>query len=253
MHCAPVRMFLLVTAIVIVSYLLGSIPSGLLISKSQGIDIREHGSKNIGATNVWRTMGKKWGLIAFFCDTFKGWLAVVVGMWLAAHWGYDVPLPRGKSETVHLARDFAGIAGALGCILGHNFPIWLKFKGGKGVATSLGVIIGMMPLVSIIIFAVWGVVLKLTRYVSLASIIAAISLPLTVIFMLFFGPTEGWAAVKGWGNFHFAVLACLLVIKRHIPNIKRLLAGTELRFGAPKPAPTDGPGESTTTSETPQS
>ena len=234
-------MILLVAAIVIVSYLLGSIPSGLLISKSQGIDIREHGSKNIGATNVWRTMGKKWGLFAFLCDTFKGWLAVAAGMWLAAHWGYNVTVAHGHVEPRHLESDFAGIAAALGCILGHNFPIWLRFKGGKGVATSLGVIIGMMPLVSIIIFAVWGAVLKLTRYVSLASIIAAISLPITVIVMLFFGPSHGWAAVKGWGNFHFAVLACLLVIKRHVPNIKRLIAGTELRFGTPKPAPEPPP------------
>src|SRR3954469_8355940 len=95
----------------------------------------------------------------------------------------------------------------------------------------------MMPIVSLIIFAVWGLVLKLTRYVSLASIIAAISLPISVVALLLFGPSQGWAAVKGWGNFHFSVLACLLVVKRHVPNIKRLLAGTELRFGDPKPAP----------------
>jgi glycerol-3-phosphate acyltransferase PlsY len=223
-------MFLLVAAIVIVAYLLGSIPSGLIISKSQGIDIREHGSKNIGATNVWRIMGKKWGLIAFCCDTFKGWLAVTLGVCIAAHWGYEIPVARGRVEMHHLASDYAGIAAALGCILGHNFPVWLRFKGGKGVATSLGVIIGMMPLVSLIIFAVWGVVLKLSRYVSLASIIAAISLPVTVIALLFFGPAQGWAAVHGWGNFHFSVAAALLVVKRHIPNIKRLLAGTEPRI-----------------------
>ncbi len=229
-------MWLVVALIVLASYLLGAIPSGLLISKSQGIDIREHGSKNIGATNVWRTMGRKWGILAFLCDTLKGWLAVTIGMGLAARWGYHVPVARGHFELHHLENDFAGIAAALGCILGHNFPIWLRFKGGKGVATSLGVVIGMMPLVSIIIFAVWGVVLKLSRYVSLASIVAATSLPITVVVLLLFGPAEGWAAVKGWGNFHFAVLAWLLVIKRHVPNIKRLLAGTELRFGDPKPA-----------------
>jgi len=230
-------MWLVVASIVIVSYLLGSIPSGLLILKSRGIDIREHGSKNIGATNVWRTMGKTWGILAFLGDTFKGWLAVAVGMWLAAHWEYNAPVVRGHFASHHLPSDYAGIAAACGCILGHNFPIWLRFKGGKGVATSLGVIIGMMPLVIIIIFVVWGVVLKLTRYVSLASIVAATSLPVAVVALILFGPSEGWAAVKGWGNFHFAVAAWLLVIKRHVPNIKRLIAGTELRFGDPKPAP----------------
>ena len=226
-----------VALIVVVSYLLGSIPSGLLISKSQGIDIREHGSKNIGATNVWRTMGKNWGLLAFLCDTFKGWLAVTVGVSLATHFGSTVELPHDHSYVKYLPPDYAGITAALGCILGHNFPIWLRFKGGKGVATSLGVIIGMMPLVSIIIFAVWVVVLKLTRYVSVASLVASLSLPIAVVALLFFGPTEGWAAVHGWGNFYFGVVAASLVFKRHIPNIKRLMAGTELRFGEPKPAP----------------
>ncbi len=123
---------------------------------------------------------------------------------------------------------------ALGCILGHNFPIWLRFKGGKGVATSLGVIVGMMPLVSLIVFAVWGVVLKVSRYVSLASIVAAAALPVIVLAMMFVGPKS---AINGWGYFYFAVAAAILVVKRHVPNIKRLMAGTELRFGDPKPAP----------------
>lgn len=228
--------WLVVALILAISYLLGSIPSGLLISKSQGIDIREHGSKNIGATNVWRTMGKKWGLLAFFCDTLKGWLAVMVGFWIAARCGITEHLLHGHTAVKYLPSDYAGITAALGCILGHNFPVWLNFKGGKGVATSLGVIIGMMPLVSLIIFAVWGVVLKLSRYVSLASLLAAASLPVAVLVLMFIGPAQGWAAVHGWGNFYFGCAAALLVIKRHVPNIKRLLAGTELRFGDPKPA-----------------
>ncbi len=227
-------MWLVVAVIVLIAYLLGSIPSGLLVSKSQGIDIREHGSKNIGATNVWRVMGKKWGLIAFFADSFKGWLAVIFAAMIAARWGYDVPISRTKMETVFLARDYAGIAAALGCIIGHNFPIWLRFKGGKGVATSLGVIIGMMPLVSLIIFVIWAIVLKASRYVSLASIVASASLPVVVLAMMFIGPRS---AINGWGYFYFAVVAAGLVIKRHVPNIKRLIAGTELRFGDPKPAP----------------
>ena len=225
---------LLVAAIFLASYLLGSIPCGLLISKSQGLDIREHGSRNIGATNVWRVMGKKWGLLAFVGDTAKGWLAVLLGMWLAARWGYEVPLPRGKFEVHHLG-EYAGITAALGCILGHNFPVWLRFKGGKGVATSLGVILGMMPLAALIDFAIWGVVFKVSRYVSLASIVAAVALPVAVIGLMFFGPAQGWGAVQGWGNFYFAVAAAALVIKRHTANLQRLRAGTELRVGAPKP------------------
>ena len=237
--------WLVVAAILVASYLLGAIPSGLLISKSQGMDIREHGSKNIGATNVWRVMGKRYGILAFVCDTAKGWLAVRLGVWIAGHWPVTEHLLHGKTALHFLTFDYAGITAALGCILGHNFPVWLRFKGGKGVATSLGVILGMMPLVSLIIFAIWGLVLKATRYVSLASLVAAVSLPVAVIGLMFFGPAQGWAAVRGWGNFYFAVAAAALVIKRHVPNIQRLGAGTELRFGDPKtepPAvPTHGP------------
>jgi glycerol-3-phosphate acyltransferase PlsY len=233
-----------VALIVGASYLLGSIPSGLIISKSQGIDIREHGSKNIGATNVWRTMGKNWGLLAFFCDAFKGWLAVTIGVWLAAQFGFSSPVPEHhvlEKYTPYLPPDYAGIAAALGCIMGHNFPIWLRFKGGKGVATSLGVIIGMMPSVSLVLFSIWGLVFVVSRYVSLASLIGALVLPMLVLAFMFFGPREGWAAVHGWGYFYFAVAAGGMVIKRHTANIKRLLTGTELRFGDPKPAAADGP------------
>jgi glycerol-3-phosphate acyltransferase PlsY len=231
--------WLVVAFIVVVSYLLGAIPSGLLISKSQGIDIREHGSRNIGATNVWRTMGKKWGLLAFFCDTFKGWLAVHVGVLIAATWIATVAGPHGKVTPHPLPPDYAGIAAALGCILGHNFPIWLGFKGGKGVATSLGVIIGMMPVVSLVIFGIWGLVLKVSRYVSLASLVAALCLPITVIALMMFGPREGWFSIHGWGYFLFSIGAMAMVFKRHVANIKRLLNGAELRFGDPKP--TDEP------------
>jgi glycerol-3-phosphate acyltransferase PlsY len=207
-------MTLLVATIVLAAYVLGSIPFGLLVSKSQGLDIREHGSKNIGATNVWRVMGKKWGLFTFACDVGKGLLAVLIGKWIAARWGCGM-----------LQADFAGIAAAMGCILGHNFPVWLRFKGGKGVATSLGVIFGMMPLAALIVFAIWGVVFKVSRYVSLASLLAAVALPVVVVALLF----TGW--LHGWGNFYFAVAAALLVIRRHRTNIARLVAGTESRFG----------------------
>ncbi len=221
--------WLVVAVVLLASYLLGSIPSGLLISKSQGLDVREYGSKNIGATNVWRVMGKKWGLLAFVCDTAKGWLAVTLGVALAARFPVTEHLLHGKTALHFLPPDYAGITAALGCILGHNFPVWLRFKGGKGVATSLGVIIGMMPLAALFTFMVWGVVFKISRYVSLASIVAAVVLPVVVIAMFFLG----W--IHGWANFYFAVAAAALVIKRHTANIQRLRAGTELRFGDPKP------------------
>jgi len=221
------------------SYLLGSIPSGLLISLSRGIDIRKHGSGNIGATNVWRTMGKGWGSLAFFCDAFKGWLAAFAAIWLLAHFPivthHSTPLVI-KTMTRKLSPEYGGIAAAIGCILGHNFPVWLRFKGGKGVATSLGVIFGMMPLAALIIFAIWGIVFKLSRYVSLASLAAAVSLPVVVLGLMSWWPRQAWGAVNGWGNFYFAVAATFLLIKRHTPNIRRLMDGTELRFGTPKPA-----------------
>lgn len=222
-------MTLVIAVIVIAAYLLGSIPFGLLVSKSQGIDIRVHGSRNIGATNVWRVLGKKWGLITFIADVLKGVAAVLLAKWIADHWPYAVPLPRGKTGHAFLAHDYAGIAAALGCILGHSFPVWLKFRGGKGVATSLGVIFGMMPLVALADFALWGVVFAVSRYVSLASIVAAAALPVLTVGFIF----AGW--VKGWGYFFFAVAAGLLVIRRHRENIKRLVAGTESRFGSKPP------------------
>ena len=218
-----------VATIVIVAYLLGSIPFGLIVARTQGIDIREHGSRNIGATNVWRVLGKKYGLITFICDTLKGLAAVLVAQQIAAHWPIHVPLPHGHERIDIFPADYAGIAAAMGCILGHSFPVWLRFKGGKGVATSLGVIVGMMPLAALATFAVWGVVFKATRYVSLASVVAALALPAIVVAMLFLG----W--LHGWANFYFACAAGGLVTALHRGNIQRLVAGTENRFGTPKP------------------
>ena len=218
-----------VATIVILAYLLGSIPFGLIVARTQGIDIREHGSRNIGATNVWRVLGKKFGLTTFIFDTLKGLAAVLLAQQIAAHWPIHVPLPHGHERIEFFPADFAGIAAAMGCILGHRFPVWLRFKGGKGVATSLGVIFGMMPLAALATFAVWGVVFKVSRYVSLASVVAAIALPAIVVAMLFLG----W--LHGWANFYFAVAAGGLVTALHRGNIQRLVAGTENRFGSPKP------------------
>src|SRR5215210_5065596 len=122
--------------IVTVSYLLGSIPFGLIVGRMRGIDIRQHGSGNIGATNVLRVLGKPWGIPVFFLDAAKGAAAVLI----AQHLGRGHGIPEAA----------AGILGAICCILGHNFPIWLGFKGGKGIATSAGVLIGMLPIAAVV-------------------------------------------------------------------------------------------------------
>ncbi|MDB6154022.1 MAG: acyl-phosphate glycerol 3-phosphate acyltransferase [Chthoniobacteraceae bacterium] len=214
--------------IFVIAYFLGSIPFGLIIARTQGIDIREHGSRNIGATNVWRVLGKKWGLITFILDVLKGVVAVLLAKWIAAH-----VFPIANQDLT-----FAGITAALGCIIGHTFPVWLGFKGGKGVATSLGVILGMMPLASLIVLAIWGLVFKTTRYVSLASIAGAVALPVVVMALLLL-PLPNALGLHGWGNFYFACAAALLVIRRHRENITRLVEGTENRFGTPKPPISD--------------
>jgi glycerol-3-phosphate acyltransferase PlsY len=213
----------LLTVIAVTAYFLGTIPFGLLISRARGMDIRQHGSGNIGATNVWRVLGKKWGLLTFFCDAAKGWLAV----WAGLRWAASDPGVLGDASL-------AGIVAALGCIVGHSFPVWLGFKGGKGVATSLGVLVGMMPLASAIVLGVWLVVFLLWRYVSLASIAAALALPAVVAALISSGRLSGQA------NLYFACVAGALVVRRHRENITRLLQGTENRFGRSKPSQAPG-------------
>lgn len=206
--------------LVLPAYLLGSIPFGLIIGKLRGIDVREHGSGNIGATNVWRILGPKWGGLTFLLDAAKGFFAVSLAQQIA--WRQAAPP---ALEDQYLA--YAGVFAALACILGHSFPIWLRFKGGKGVATSLGVIIGLMPPLAIgVVLAIWISIFAFFRYVSLASIVAALSLPATVGILLRMGEIDGSA------YFAFSCAAAFLVIRRHRDNIRRLFAGTENRFGS---------------------
>ncbi len=195
---------------IICGYLLGSIPFGLLAARMKGIDIRKHGSGNIGATNVWRVCGWRVGLPVFLLDVFKGVAAVWLCRWLAVRLGGD-PV-------------WAGIAAAVVCVIGHSFPAWLGFKGGKGAATSLGVFLALMPIPSVAALVSWGVVVKTTGYVSLGSMVAAVVLPGTAIVMQF----TSWA--YGWPVSGFAVLVGALVIARHRSNIARLRAGTENRI-----------------------
>jgi glycerol-3-phosphate acyltransferase PlsY len=198
----------------VAAYFCGSLPTGLLVGKARGVDIRKLGSGNIGATNVFRMVGKGPGILTFIVDAGKGVLAVVLGHLFATKFG------PGMNPAV------AGITAAVVCILGHNFPVWLKFKGGKGVATSLGVLIGLMPLSAAVGFGTWLIVLALTRYVSVASIIAALSVPVATGCL---PATRGNIALLV-----FAILAALLIVVRHKTNIQRLIAGTEHRFGKKK-------------------
>lgn len=211
--------FYLVPAVL--GYLLGSFPTGYLVGRFYGIDIREHGSKNMGATNVVRVLGKKPGYVVFICDALKGLLAVRLAM-------IDARL----AGTATLAGIIAGMA----CILGHNFPVWLRFKGGKGVATTVGVLLGLMPLAVVVSAVVWNVTYFLTRYVSLASLLGAAILPVSVwAFTRYQGPVAG----PPW-LFYFSLLAAALIFWRHRANIGRLLNGTETRFArksSPPPEP----------------
>jgi glycerol-3-phosphate acyltransferase PlsY len=210
--------------VLLLAYLVGSIPFGLLLSRLKGIDIRQHGSGNIGATNVWRTLGPKWGLPTFLLDAAKGGLAVWAGRELAFTLA-PKPVPY---EYLNYAEVFAGLV----AILGHSFPVWLRFRGGKGVATSLGVMLGIIPLMaSGIVFATWVIVFALSRYVSLASLVAAVSLPLTLVVL------QANHLLEGRATLAFGCAAAFFVIRRHRENIQRLLAGTENRFGKSKPQP----------------
>jgi acyl phosphate:glycerol-3-phosphate acyltransferase len=197
------------------TYLIGSVPTGYLVGRWHHMDIRQHGSGNIGATNVLRVLGKGWGYLVFAADALKGLVGVKVGALLAA------VLAGGE-----LGVTLGGIIGAVSCILGHNYPVWLRFKGGKGVATSAGVLLGLFPLLTIsLVLLIWLVVFYASRYVSLASIAAALALPLVVFMILPRGRADFlWL-------FGFAFLITVLAIWRHRSNIGRLVQGTESRFG----------------------
>ena len=203
------------------AYLVGSIPFGVIISRFHGVDLRARGSGNIGATNVGRVLGKKWGCLCFVLDTLKDFLPVLaVGMHLGG--GDDIPPP--AAQAAWLAVAFAVIAG-------HVFSVYLRFRGGKGVATSLGVLLGFFPYFTwsgLAALGVWIVVLLIWRYVSLASISAAAAFPLLFLAAC---ALSGWPVRRLWPLLAFAVAMAALVIGRHRSNIARLLQGTENKMG----------------------
>lgn len=206
-------MFLLAFAIALLAYLFGSFPAGYFAGRLSGVDIRSQGSGNIGATNVLRVLGKRWGYTVFAADAFKGFAAVRLAFFLAQR----IPSARPYAE-------YFAIMAAIMCIAGHTFPVWLRFKGGKGVATSAGAIFGLMPLAAVTIFLVWVVVFEITRYVSVASMVAALSLPAVVALLW------RWQIVESPVLLYFSAVIAILVIWRHRSNFSRLLNGTEQRF-----------------------
>jgi acyl phosphate:glycerol-3-phosphate acyltransferase len=213
---------LVLTIVGAVSYLLGSIPFGYLLVKTfRGQDIRLSGSGNIGATNVARSGAKGLGAFTLLLDVLKGLLAV----WLAAL------LARSKFND---CGDFVGFpcvrtlpliaVAALFVVMGHIFPVWLKFKGGKGVATALGVFLFIFPMAIPVSLVIFILVVATTRYVSLGSVLGAIAFPIAAYF--FYRPD--------WYSLALVAAIAAIIIGKHHANIARLLAGTESRFGSPK-------------------
>lgn len=207
-----------------VAYAIGSIPFGLLLGLARGIDIREHGSGNIGATNTMRVLGKRLGLVAFGLDVAKGAIPVLV-------WGYIIS---GADPDLAPARAFQWLGIGVATVVGHMFPVYLRFKGGKGVATGFGMFLGFWPWVTpaaALALLVWIVCLKLTRYVSVSSIVAACVLPIGIVgFAVAPWPSRSALA----GSLPFALvglLIAMLVVFKHRSNLQRLRAGTEPRVG----------------------
>jgi glycerol-3-phosphate acyltransferase PlsY len=199
--------------ILIGSYLLGSIPFGYLAGRLAGINIREKGSGNVGATNVVRVLGKRYGYPVFALDVLKGFGAAKISMLVAPG-----PPPECSSPEIF------GILAAMSSVLGHLYPPWLKFQGGKGVATSAGALLALTPGATLIGVAIWVTVFWLTGYVSLASILAAAVLPICILVFNWKDQSTGKPL------FYASVCIAAAVIWRHRSNLARLIRGTEPRF-----------------------
>jgi glycerol-3-phosphate acyltransferase PlsY len=197
---------MLIAILLVLAYLIGSIPSAVWVSKwAYGLDIREHGSGNAGATNTFRTLGSKAGCGVMLMDMFKGFLAVKLALF--SH------LNPSLEPFVNL-QVFLGLAS----VLGHIFPIWAEFRGGKGIATLFGMILSISPLVALSLVAVFVCMLYLTRYVSLSSITASIAFPVLIVFI--FNAQELSYRL-------FAIATAFLVVLTHYKNISRLINGNE--------------------------
>jgi acyl phosphate:glycerol-3-phosphate acyltransferase len=190
---------------ILMGYVIGATPFGLIVAKLKGIDIRQHGSGNIGATNVLRTLGKPIGITVLVLDILKGMIPVAISMWLT------------DNTVIHVAT-------AIATILGHNYTFWLKFKGGKGIATTAGAMVFLIPIPSLFSIASWILFYKITRYVSVGSIAAALAIPICALIQAV--ATGKW----DWPILAFCLVVCLLAIWKHRGNIRRLIKGEESRF-----------------------
>jgi glycerol-3-phosphate acyltransferase PlsY len=210
---------------IVIAYLIGSIPFGLLIGLSRGVDIRLNGSGNIGATNTMRVLGKRLGLAAFFLDVAKGAVPVLI-------WGFIISAA--SRPELPAIDSFKWLAVGVAAVLGHMFPVWLGFKGGKGVATGFGMFLGFWPWVTpaaLTALLVWVICLKVTRYVSVSSMAAACALPIA-IFSFALTPWPAQTTLRGaWPFVLVGVLIAALVVYRHRSNLKRIRDGMEPRSG----------------------
>ena len=213
---------LLCVVFIILSYLLGSIPFGLLVGKAFGIDLRKKGSHNIGSTNATRVLGKKAGFLVGFCDSFKGIIIIFILMLLSKLNVWTSPI------------DYAYYG--LAAVLGHCYPIYINFTGGKAVATSFGLTYLLNPVLGVFVTLGWLCGLYITGYVSVGSCIFALLLIVGSIILHFFGiqaPANFWEyliASCSVERIIVFIIICLLIIIKHIPNIKRLINGTEKGF-----------------------
>jgi len=201
-------------------YFVGSLPTGYLVARSLGVDIRQSGSGNIGATNVFRVLGKPAGVLVLVVDGLKGYAACAWGTSAVLGW---CGVARSHAELYPIV---AGVA----AVLGHNFTCWLRFKGGKGIATSAGVYFALAPLAAGLAVGTWVITLLLTRYVSVASVLASVVLPVAV-----------WLTPNHLALRLVTTALGVLAIWKHRGNLDRLWHGTEHRFGRKPPTPEAAP------------
>lgn len=215
-------------ACIIGAYLIGSIPFGVIIARARGIDIRQHGSKNIGATNVGRVLGRRLGVLCFVLDTLKGAVPVLVS-------GLVTGVARQRTSEFTQPEMCLWLAVAIAAVLGHMFPLYARLRGGKGVATGFGALVAMWPMLTwpaLAALAVWFIVLRTWRYMALASMCGAITLPIASA-VIAVADAEDPATALGHFSPVIIITAALalLVVWRHRDNVSRLLAGTESKVG----------------------
>ncbi|MGE3109170.1 MAG: glycerol-3-phosphate 1-O-acyltransferase PlsY [Phycisphaerales bacterium] len=227
----------------LVAYLVGSIPFGVVIARSRGVDIRQHGSGNIGATNVGRVLGQRLGLLCFLLDLLKGLIPSVLAGWLMGIFaaGSHPPL-----------QTLAWLAVPVAAIAGHMFPVWLRFRGGKGVATGLGALVGIFPVLTaaaLAVFGIWVLCARITRYVGISSCVAALLMPffagVSSVVSQYVSHARAaaanarashsfsitGAASNAWPYIVVTALLAALVIYKHRGNIRRTIEGTEMKIG----------------------